>query len=184
MMRVIPNESVALMSGYGGAPTVPKPIAVPWMIRQNESSLYGCGENLYQCAVTFEVPSTGVRFELPTDPVIGVSAKNRIVKRCVAHPDVRGTVKEYWGKDDYSVSIAGVLMSDTMVHVQEYVWQLREICEAEEAVKVVCRWLNQNYDILYVAIESVDFPFTPGMDSQAFTIKAVSDGLYDLDLRG
>jgi hypothetical protein len=57
---------------------------------------------------------------------------------------------------------------------------LREYLEAAESVHIVCDLLNNVFEITRIAIESYDFPFTKGIENQAFTIKAYSDDNYQL----
>ena len=82
--------------------------------------------------------------------------------------------------DDYEISISGVLMSDEQHEVDYYVKELRRYAEARESVAVTCDYLNNQYGIDRISIESISFPFTKGMENQMFAIRAYSDDLYDL----
>lgn len=119
-------------------------------------------------------------FKLPTDPIISIEHKNIIVRRYVAKSNRRGSIKERWSMDDYDISISGVLMSDEHHEVDYYVKELRRYAEAKESIAITCDYLNTQYGIDRICIESISFPFTKGMENQMFTIKAYSDDLYDL----
>jgi len=119
-------------------------------------------------------------FWLPLDPLLSVSGKNIIRRRYVAKSRMRGSIKETWSQDDYEITIAGVLQDDDRECLEDYILRLRGYLEASEAVHITCDLLNNVFGIMRVAIESYDFPFTKGMENQAFTIKAYSDDNYQL----
>lgn len=178
-LRIIGPEAESLLPS-AGAPTIPKAIALPPVV-PNVYDQYRIGPNRFQLPITLEIESSGKKFTFPTDPLVSVTTKNIVARRQIAKGAMRGTVKEQWSKDDYDITIAGVFNTDTEYYAEEYVVMLREVVDAEESVKLVCPYFNDNYDILRIAIEQCDFPFTPGMDSQSFTIKAKSDELYNLE---
>jgi hypothetical protein len=119
-------------------------------------------------------------YQLPLDPLISISGKNIIRRRYVAKSKMRGSIKERWSQDDYEITIAGLLQNEDQEYMNDDIFMLREILEAPEAVHIVCDLLNNVFDITRIAIESYDFPFTKGMENQAFTIKAYSDDHYQL----
>jgi len=138
------------------------------------------GRTFYQVPMTLKSQS-GLTFALPVDPLVSVSSRYNIVKRSVQKQGaVRGTVKEFWSHDDYSVQIAGLLMADDPATLQEYQRRLLDICNRPESVIVECEMLNDVFDILEIAIESIDFPFTKGEYNQTFNIKALSDESHSL----
>jgi hypothetical protein len=119
-------------------------------------------------------------FQLPLDPLISISGKNIIRRRYVAKSKMRGSIKETWSQDDYEITIAGLLQNEDQGYLNDDIFTLREYLEAAESVHIVCDLLNNVFDITRIAIESYDFPFTKGMENQAFTIKAYSDDNYQL----
>ena len=119
-------------------------------------------------------------FQLPLDPLISISGKNIIRRRYVAKSKMRGSIKETWSQDDYEITIAGLLQNDDKGYLNDDIFMLREYLEAAESVHITCDLLNNVFDIKRIAIESYDFPFTKGMENQAFTIKAYSDDNYQL----
>jgi hypothetical protein len=117
----------------------------------------------------------------PLEPFITITGKNLIVKRNVTKKTYRGSIKEYWSQDDYSINIGGVLMTPDSddVYPEDDVRRLRELCEAQTALEVKSPLLNI-FDVFRVVIEDFDFPFTKGANVQAYTLKCLSDDLYDL----
>ena len=158
---------------------VPKNRALPPIIPINYDR-YRISPNKYQCPVALEIPSSGKRFVFPTDPLISVTTKNIVVRRQVLKGDFRGTVKERWSQDDFSVTIAGLFVSDESRVIEDYVDELLEMANAAESLKIISDFLNDVYKITRIAIEDVDFPFTQGIDAQKFSIKAYSDEEYKL----
>jgi hypothetical protein len=118
---------------------------------------------------------------LPWEPLITIVGKNTIVKRNVAKKKYRGSIKEYWSQDDYSVNIGGILMSADSddIYPKDDVRRLRGLCEAQAELEVISPLLNI-YDIFRIVVEDFDFPFTKGASAQTYTLKCSSDDPYDL----
>jgi len=119
-------------------------------------------------------------WQLPLDPLVSISGKNIIGRRYVAKSKMRGSIKETWSQDDYEISIAGLLMGEITLKEDGVVSKLKKYLEASEPSSIKCDLLNNVFEIYTIAIESYDFPFTKGMENQAFTIKAYSDDNYQL----
>jgi hypothetical protein len=119
-------------------------------------------------------------FQLPLDPLVSISGKNIIRRRYVAKSKMRGSIKETWSQDDYEITIAGLLQNEDQGYLNDDIFTLREYLEATESVHIICDLLNNVFKITRIAIESYDFPFTKGIENQAFTIKAYSDDNYQL----
>ena len=150
----------------------------PVVEAKSRQALSMLGETFFQCPVSFNID--GGQWTLPIDPLISVSSKNVIKRRYVSKSKMRGSIKECWSQDDCEVTIAGVIIGTDATDCSDKVSKLREICEKAEAVEIVCEYLNSTFGISRIAVESCDFPFTKGMDSQSFTIKAFSDEGYEL----
>lgn len=119
---------------------------------------------------------------LPVEPLISVVGKNRIVKRNVAKGRTRGSIKEKWTQDDYSISIEGVLINyDQDAYPAEDVKRLRQLCEGAR-MKVRCK-LFELFSIDYIVVENFEFPMTAGIQNQGYRISAVSDDVYKLLLK-
>lgn len=120
---------------------------------------------------------------LPCEPLITIGYKNVLVKRSVAKGRHRGTIKERWAQDDYSIAINGLFTKhDTYEYPDRDLKQLKEICEARDTVDVVCP-LFEMLGISRIVIESYDLPFTKGEENQNWSITAVSDDDWDLLLK-
>ncbi|MEE3485104.1 MAG: DUF6046 domain-containing protein [Bacteroidales bacterium] len=120
-------------------------------------------------------------FNLPTDPRVAVSGGNSIVTREIADGDIRGTVKELWRHNDWTVTISGLLMEDEFNTLEWYMQRLVELCNARENLIVTCGLLNDTFDITRIAVTSLRFDATDGQENQIFTITAVSDDSYNLE---
>ena len=152
---------------------------------KSTEGLSNLGDNFFQCELSFVTDEKKEEvWKLPVDPLVSVNGKNVIKRRYVAKSNAkenrRGSIKECWSQDDYEITIAGVLIAEDNASLVEMMKKLREICDKDEAVKVVCKYVNDSFGINYIAIESYDFPFTKGMENQSFTIKAYSDDSYEL----
>jgi hypothetical protein len=128
-----------------------------------------------------KLDTSNEEFTLPVDPVISLSGKNLITRRYVAKSEKRGSVKEYWSQDDWSITISGILIADTADELKVLIKKLREICEqGKTGVGVTNDLLNNYMDITRLAIYDFDFPHTKGEENQSFVIKAWSDDLFQL----
>lgn len=172
---IVPFRNIVRVLDKAGT-TVTDPV-IEAKAREGLASL---GQEFFQCKMSFEYD--GVKWDLPVDPVMSVNGKNVITRRYVSKSNQRGSVKECWSQDDYEITIAGVLIGLDNDDLKFMIARLREFCEAKEAVKVICDYLNceDTFNINYIAIESYDFPFTKGMENQVFSIKAYSDDGYSL----
>jgi len=130
--------------------------------------------------VKFRIPG-GEFWTFPVEPLVSLSGGNVIAKRTVAKGKGRGTIKERWTQDDYSVTIEGSFVNydNANVYPEAHVRKLRELCETGEALEIECDLLKI-HDITRICITSWDIPFTKGEANQRFTISALSDDLFDL----
>lgn len=127
------------------------------------------------------------QYILPIEPLVTVSGKNTIIRRTVAkssvaNPDknIIGTIKERWSQDDYDISIQGVVRSvDPAIYPVDYVMILKRMYDYQSEIPVEHEILNA-LGITNIAIESISFPHTKGLENQNFDIKAYSD--YPIDL--
>ena len=126
-------------------------------------------------------------WSLPVDPIISISGKNTIIRRSVSkhsrdlNKNYTGTIKERWNQEDYYITIEGVIIGDTYQDMCDYVKTLRtKLEDGKKGLDVASDFLNNTMNITRIAVEDYEFPFTPGMENQKFTIKAYSDGIYSL----
>jgi len=115
---------------------------------------------------------------LPMEPMISVNGQNILTRRHVNKGKVRGSIKERWAQDDYTVTIEGILMSKDGSYPKEDVGKLRSYCESGH-VKALSPLL-EIFDIRQLAIENWEIPFTSGLRNQNYTITAYSDDIYKL----
>ena len=114
----------------------------------------------------------------PWEPMITVNGSNIIVKRQVSKGTVRGSIKERWTKDDYSVKIDGILMNVDGKYPKDDVQKLRSLCE--EGRVDVLNPLLEAFNINHLVIDSWDIPYTSGMANQNYSIQAYSDDVHQL----
>lgn len=127
----------------------------------------------------FQLEESGAQEWLfPMEPMISVNGKNILVRRNVSKGKIRGSIKERWTQDDYSVRIEGILMGMDGKYPEADVAKLRSFCEAGH-VKAL-NPLLEIFGISQLAIESWDIPFTSGTINQNYTIQAYSDDIYKL----
>ena len=148
-----------------------------------DSGLKNLGSTYFQVPLKLRLddePENDGGFTLPLDPLVSINGRNIITRRYVSKSDMRGSVKERWSQDDYEITIAGVLSADDDHDIEYYQRELRRYCEARTGIHITCDFLLATFGIRQIAIESYEFPFTKGVDNQAFSIKAYSDDAYTL----
>ena len=115
---------------------------------------------------------------LPMEPMVSLTGQNIITRRHVNKGRVRGSIKERWAQDDYSITVEGILMGMDGKYPEEDVARLRSFCEAAHVE--VLNPLLEIFGISHMVIESWDIPFTSGTANQNYTLKAQSDDIYKL----
>lgn len=149
-------------------------------VRVNQENK-GYGEQFFP--LWFEVPEeylpknnkTPIKFLFPYEPMIDISLNNKIIKRYIQKGKHNGSVKEYWGAEDWNISIVGALMDDdTKAFPKDDMQTLHNFFLDFPLIRVFCEPF-QLLGIHYICIESMSFPFTKGENVQAYEIKAVSD---------
>ena len=115
---------------------------------------------------------------LPEEPMISITGQNIITRRHVSKGRLRGSIKERWTQDDYTVKVEGLLLGRDGRYPKNDVERLRRYCEAGK-VKALCPLL-EIFGITQIAIESWNIPFTSGTTNQNYEITAYSDDIYKL----
>ena len=115
---------------------------------------------------------------LPMEPMISVNGQHVMVRRQVNKGTVRGSIKERWTQDDYTIHIEGILMSRDGTYPSDDVEKLRRYCEAG-SLKALCPLLRV-FGISHIAVSTWDMPFTSGAANQNYTIEAYSDDMHKL----
>ena len=127
----------------------------------------------------FQLEQSGAKEWLfPTEPMISLNGQNILTRRHVSKGSIKGSIKERWTQDDYSVRIEGILFGEDGKYPEADVAKLRKFCEAGH-VKAL-NPLLEIFGISQLAIESWDIPFTSGTTNQNYTIQAYSDDIYKL----
>lgn len=163
LQPIVPYQNHAIAELEDGSP-----------IKEN---IFISDPNKYVCPVTFVLPVKGFAYTFPLEPLVSVSGANKIVRRYVAKSKRRGSIKELWSQDDYTITIGGVLTVDSQFCELK---DVLECCVAEESIKMICPFTQEAFGITHIAIESYDFPFTKGTENYQFTIKGYSDEAYSL----
>lgn len=118
------------------------------------------------------------KWKLPCECLFSFSGGHEISRRKVAKSKYKGTVKERWSQDDWTITISGVLIGDN-----EYPWEehdkLLNYLEAGLPIMVYCEPF-QLKNINSIVIESWEFPHSDGEENQTFTIRAYSDSPIEL----
>lgn len=127
----------------------------------------------------FQLEESGAEEWLfPMEPMISLNGQNILVRRNVSKGRIKGSIKERWTQDDYSVRIEGILLGTDGKYPDADVAKLRSFCEAGH-VKAL-NPLLEIFGISQLAIESWDIPFTSGTINQNYTIQTYSDDIYKL----
>lgn len=117
---------------------------------------------------------SGAGFYMNIETVlITVNQAVRVIKTNIQGRN--GSVKEYIGLDDASITITGVITGKNGVYPYDEVARLKKWLDAPVSKSVVARWLG-NLGIDNIVVESSNIPQTEGGYSyQVFNIQAVSD---------
>lgn len=127
----------------------------------------------------FQLEESGAQEWLfPYEPMISINGQNILIRRHVNKGKIKGSIKERWTQDDYTVTIEGILMSEDGRYPTDDVEKLRSFCEAGQ-VKALSPLLEV-FGIHKLAIESWDIPFTSGVTNQNYSITCYSDDIYKL----
>ena len=139
--------------------------------------------NLYQDALQVKWEEENEWWKIPLDPVVSISGKNTLIRRNALKIDNadnrRGTIKESWSQDDYTIEIAGLLIGQKGSFPERDIRRLRAYCEARKTLLVESQ-LFSILKITKIAIEDYSIPFTKGVENQMYKIKAYSDDDFEL----
>lgn len=94
-----------------------------------------------------------------------------------------GTVKEYISKDDYAITINGIIAGENGQYPENQALALQRMCEAPVAIPVVSRFLN-GLGIYNIVVEDYSMPqVAGGISKQEFTINSISDEPLELQIQ-
>lgn len=147
----------------------------------DKSSLQYSNAHDYILLTPLKLKNDSFEFQFPLDVLVSISGKNIITRRYVSKGNsLRGSIKESWSQDDYDIQIAGVLITEDQDLLSTQIKSIRMLCESQQALRVESDLLLNTFDIKSIAVESFEFPFTKGMENQAFSIRAYSDDAYQI----
>lgn len=94
-----------------------------------------------------------------------------------------GTVKEYISKDDFQISINGIIAGENGQYPEAAALAIQRMCEAPVPIPVVSRFLN-GIGIYNIVVEGYSLPqVAGGISRQDFTITAISDEPLELQIQ-
>ena len=94
-----------------------------------------------------------------------------------------GTVKEYISKDDFQVSINGIIAGENGQYPEAEALAIQRMCEAPVPIPVVSRFLN-GIGIYNIVVDSYSLPqVAGGISRQDFNITAISDEPLELQIQ-
>jgi hypothetical protein len=93
-----------------------------------------------------------------------------------------GTVKEYISKDDYAVTINGIIVGENGQYPETEALALQRMAEAPVPIPVVSRFLNA-LEIYNIVVVDYSMPQTAGgISKQDFTLICISDEPLELQI--
>ena len=116
----------------------------------------------------------------PVEPLISIDGKSILILRNVAKKKGRGSIKEYWTEDDWTINVQGTLTTPTSENFPEADFkQLIKYLTAKEPLDVACPALER-IGVTRMVISERSLPFTKGPENQNFSFKALSDDDWQL----
>ena len=129
----------------------------------------------------------GVSYDLPNEPLIGLSLAKTIVETPTIGTHRQGTVKEYINTEDWRVRISGIAVDrdDPENYPSEQMETLNELFEVNDAVEVVGNAFLGLFGIDRLVLKDMEVEPMPGMQgAQKYRINAVSEQSFFADLLG
>ena len=126
--------------------------------------------------------------QIPYDPIVvntalfDVSQSRNIIKTQIQGRN--GTTKEYISDGDFSVTIRGIIASESSVkYPEEEVRKLLEVCKVQKSIEINSRLLTNVFGVTNLVIESYAFPQEEGFQNiQLFELNCVSDDPIELTI--
>lgn len=115
---------------------------------------------------------------LPYEPMISINGSHVLIRRQVSKGKVRGSIKERWTQDDYTINVQGIILGEDGEYPTDEVERLRKHLEFGKLQ--VWNPLLEVFGISHIVVESWSIPFTSGMSNQNYTFTAYSDDIYKL----
>ncbi|MFT3750968.1 MAG: DUF6046 domain-containing protein [Agriterribacter sp.] len=141
--------------------------------------------------VRFYNPGDSTPIEYLPYTVVRVTGKKTIVKTPVMYR--KGTVKEQYNIDDYSISIKGFLIGENGEFPEQDMDSLKDLFELKRGIQIDNAITNiflsdpglSRFEQNRVVIESLDFPEVEGgrINVKPFNMQLVSDFVFTLELK-
>ncbi|MCY4418875.1 MAG: DUF6046 domain-containing protein [Cytophagales bacterium] len=112
-------------------------------------------------------------YTLPIEPMLSLSGGQHIIRRNTLGQQ-ENTIKERWSQHDYELLLRGVIIGEEEAYPEEDVKRLRKIVEHEGSLHIMSQFTSA-FGIRELAIYKTHFPHTPGIQNQAYEIRAYSD---------
>jgi len=102
-----------------------------------------------------------------------VSKQKNIITTAISGRN--GTVKEYFGEDDYVITARGAIVSNDQRYPESEVLALKRILDIPDSFRILSPFLNNIFGIFEVIVTNYRFPQTEGMrNSQVFEVNMIS----------
>lgn len=127
----------------------------------------------------------GEIYDLPNEPLIGLSLKKTIVETATIGTHRRGTVKEYINTEDWQIVIRGVAIDLKYPdnYPSEQVETLNKLFAINDAVEVVSNVFLGLFGIERLVLKDLEIDSNAGMQSsQKYRINAVSEQSFFADM--
>ena len=128
------------------------------------------------------LPITIDGVDLPDNCVMTITGRNRIIETDLNSKN--GTFKELWAKDDYKISIRGMVIQSNgnEDYPEDQLRQIKELIDAQTHLPIECD-MTTLFGITDIAIYDYNFPALPGVSmAQPFELLCRSDYKFDLEL--
>jgi Domain of unknown function (DUF6046) len=135
--------------------------------------------------MTLKLSYKGNHFELPNEPLIGLSLTKTIVETATVGKERKGTVKEYITTEDYAISIKGICIDKTNPekYPADQVALLNDLLEINDALEVESNPFLELFGIRKIVLKDIQFDDMMGEAGvQKYTLTAVSDQDFYADL--
>jgi len=128
---------------------------------------------------------------LPIEPIVSVSGRKIITRRKVSkqsNPEgagsgkkLKGSIKECWSTDDYTIQIKGTLCdANTPDELPAHmISKLNDMCRQNRSLIVDCKLLD-SLGIHNMLVQDIEFPPTKGISRQDYIIRGISDADFEL----
>lgn len=113
-------------------------------------------------------------FSFGYEPIVSIKSKNHLIRRRPQDSEVRGTIKEEWSQDDWSIKLQGFLVNRYEKAKPEE--EMRRLLEYIDLGLVQIQSpITDIFDITRFAIENYEFGSTSSAKLQKYVLTGYSD---------